>query len=107
METKKLLIVVAIGLVIGLVIGYPLARLTQPVKTTTVTKQVKVIQKLENGITANQLAAMLGTAIGVSQRPTAANNYIECIDFRGPAADEMTNTLKPGDWLVKACLKVQ
>lgn len=107
MGTKKLIALVGIGLAIGLAIGFPLARLSQPVKTAVVTKTVKVQTMVENGIALTALLKGFGSSLGVSQQPLSSNNYVQCIVYRGPSPDVNTHALKTGDWVVYVCAKVK
>lgn len=105
MNLKTIIATIGIGLVLGLAIGFPAARLLEPVKTVTKTKVATVQNKIENNMTLNQLPAFFGQAAAIVQQPTTANGGIRCYGWAGPdASKQITN---PGDWHIILCAKVQ
>src|SRR4051812_440438 len=104
MTFKTTIALLAVGLVLGLVIGYPLARLQQPVKTVTKTKVLTQVSKVGSGLTLEELAKRLGPPDGEVQSASADNNYVECIGWSGPSKHAITS---PNDWQLALCAKVK
>jgi hypothetical protein len=103
MDNKVIAGLLAIGLVIGAIATYPLARASQPIRTVTKTRTQQVVSKIENGMTANQVIAHLGQAAALVTKPTATNGGVECAAWVSKAKGQPVQ----GDWVLKLCVKVQ
>lgn len=106
MDTKKLYFMLAIGVIAGLAIGFPLSRLAQPVKTKTVTKSVvSNSSQIATGMTLTEVLSRLGAPHGATQKGSPANNWVSCLDYRGPG--NLQKFANKGDWQIVICAKVK
>ena len=101
MNLRSLIAFIAIGLVLGATIAYPLARVSQPTKIVTKTVTKTDTKLINPDLTALQTAQRLGPGYQVTVQPSAANNYTLCLDY----AHGRGNTR--GDWHLRFCAKVR
>lgn len=104
MDNKVIAGLLALGLIIGALITYPIAQSSQPVKTVTKTQtKTVVVGQIQNGQTLKQVLGRLGTPAASTVQPSAKNNYVGCEAW----VSKTSGQPQKGDWEITLCVKVQ
>lgn len=104
MDNKRIAGLLAIGLVVGAGAVFPIARASQPVKTVTKTVTKTQAVKIQNGESLQQVLASVGNPAAETRKPTAQDNYVECVAW---TSARTSTTPTRGSWELSLCVKTQ
>jgi hypothetical protein len=103
MSNRVIAGLLALGIIIGAITVFPLARASQPVKTVTKTQKVTSVSKVENGMPLPQVLTHFGTPAAVTRKPTPQDNGVECVAWVSKTGGQPQR----GDWELSLCVKTQ